>query len=119
VKTFLAIILYTLSLFGIDVGSKVRIDRIQDNGTDILYSEVVARSTGTRFECLRSASGQCYYTVFPKECTSATGRPPADCLSKPVQQFALADGDSRQMPSQPSMSMCVSADARTRGPGCP
>ena len=117
-KTVLAILLYTLSLFGIDVGSKMRVDRIQSNGTDILYSEVVAQPTGTRFECLRSASGHCYYTVFPKECTSATGRPPADCLSRPAERFALARGDSREVRSTPSLSMCVSADAKLRGPGC-
>jgi hypothetical protein len=118
VKTVLAILLYTLSLFGIDVGSKMRVDRIQDNGTDVLYSEVVAQPTGTRFECLRSASGQCYYTVFPEQCTTPTGRPAADCLSRPAQRFALAMGDSRRVPSMPSLSMCVSADAKLRGPGC-
>ena len=117
-KTVLAILVYTLSLFGIDVGSKIRIDHIQDHGTDVLYSEVVAQPTGTRFECVRSASGQCYYTVFAKECTTPGRRPPTDCLDQPVKRFALADGDSRQVPSLPSMRMCVSADAKVRGPGC-
>ena len=117
-KTVLAILVYTLSLFGIDVGSKIRIDHIQDNGTDVLYSEVVAQPTGTRFECVRSASGQCYYPVCPERGAPPRGGPPADCLSRPAQRFALADGDSRRMPTRSSMRMCVSADAKVRGPGC-
>jgi len=118
VKIFIAVIAYALSLFGIDVGSHVRTDRVQRNGTDVLYSQVVTRPTGTRFECVRSASGQCYYTVFPEQCATPSGRPPADCLSRPAQRFALADGDSRRMPTRSSMRMCVSADAKVRGPGC-
>ena len=117
-KTFLAIILYTLSLFGIDVGSKIRIDRIQRDGDDVLYSKVVAQPTGTRFECLRSASGQCYYTVFPQDCASIPGKPAIGCTPLPVEQFALAKGDSRQGPALPSLRMCVSADAAHAGAAC-
>ena len=117
-KTAIALVLYVLSLCGIDVSNETRIDRIVSNGTDVLYSRVVARPNGTRIECLRSASGQCYYTVFPKQCATASGRPPVDCLSKPVERFALAKGDSRRMPSLAPSSLCVSADAKVRGPGC-
>ena len=117
-KTAIALVLYVLSLCGIDVSNETRIDRIVSNGTDILYSRVEARPNGTRFECLRSASGQCYYTVFPRQCATASGRPPVDCLAKPVQRFALARGDSRRLPSLAPSSLCVSADAKVRGPGC-
>lgn len=117
-KTAIALALYLLSLCGIDVTNEIRIDRISTNGTDILYSRIVARPTGTRFECLRSASGQCYYTVFPKECATASGRPSADCLARPAQQFALARGGSLRMPSLASSRLCVSADAKVHGPGC-
>ena len=117
-KTIIALVLYVLSLCGIDVENETRIDRIRTNGADILYSRVVARPNGTRFECVRSASGQCYYTVFPKQCATRSGRPPAECLDKPVQHFALAKGDSRRMPMLAPSSLCVSADAKLRGPGC-
>ena len=117
-KTIIALVLYVLSLCGVDVSNETRIDRIVSNGTDILYSRVVARPNGTRFECLRSASGQCYYTVFPQQCATASGRPPVDCLTKPVERFALAKGASRRMPSLAPSSLCVSADAAVRGPGC-
>jgi hypothetical protein len=115
-KTVIALVLYVLSLCGID--NETRIDRIRSNGIDVLYSRVVARPNGTRFECLRSASGRCYYTVFPRQCATATGRPPVDCLSTPVARFALAKGDSRRMPSLAPSSLCVSADAAVKGPGC-
>jgi hypothetical protein len=117
-KTAIALVLYVLSLCGIDVSNETRIDRIRSNGSDVLYSRVVARPNGTRFECLRSASGQCYYTVFPEPCAKTSGRPSVDCLSTPVERFALARGGSRRMPSLAPSSVCVSADAKVRGPGC-
>ena len=73
-KIFIAVIAYALSLFGIDVGSHIRTDRVQSNGADVLYSQVVSQPTGTRFECVRSASGQCYYTVFAQQCTTVPAR---------------------------------------------
>ena len=115
VKTALAILLWTLSLFGIEVGSQIRIDRIRANDTDVLYSRVIARPTGTRFECLRSASGQCYYTLFAPECT------PGDvtkCDGTPVDHFALAKGGSRQIASLSTVRVCVSVDATAARPDC-
>ena len=93
-KTVLAILLWTLSLFGIEIGNQVHIDRIRSNDTDVLYSRVIARPTGTRFECVRSASGQCYYTVFASPCTAHAG---SKCDGRPIEHFALANGASRQM----------------------
>ena len=109
-KAAIALVLYVLSLCGIDVNNETRIDRIRSNGTDVLYSRVVARPNGTRFECLRSASGQCYYTVYARDC-DAPARPVngrLDCAS--VDRFALALGDARQMAARPGLRMCVSAD---------
>jgi hypothetical protein len=117
-NTAIAIVLYVLSLCGIDVNNETRIDRIRSNGTDVLYSRVVARPNGTRFECLRSASVQCYYTVFPERCATTSGRRSVECRSTPVERFALARGDSRRMPSLAPARLCVSADAAVRGPGC-
>jgi len=114
-KTVLAIVLYTLSLFGIELGHQVRIDHIQRDGSDVLYSKVVAQPTGTRFECLRSASGQCYYTVYARECT-APGHG-ADC-AKSADRFALAKGDSRQLATLSTLRVCVSAEAGVAGADC-
>lgn len=117
-KTFCAILVYALSLFGIDVGGHVRIDRVRDNGTDVLYSKVVSQPTQTRFECLRSASGRCYYTVFVQECGSVgTAGKPAACQSKP-ERFALADGAIRSAGALSDPRLCVSTQARTTGRDC-
>lgn len=116
-KTFLAVIVYTLSLFGIDIGSHIRTDRVQSNGTDVLYSKVVSQPTGTRFECVRSASGQCYYTVFP-QCTTVPGAGTIDCSAQPAEHFALAKGDTRRMAALPTLRMCVSADAAVASKDC-
>lgn len=123
--TLLAIVFYALSLFGIDLGSHTRIDRIRTNGTDILYSKVVAQPTATRFECVRSASGQCYYTVYPRDCMPKAGTGAAwasarsrHCQSRPIEQFALAKGGSRQIATLHGIGLCVSAEARSTSADC-
>ena len=117
-KTVLAIVMWTLSLFGIELGSHVRIDHIRTNGTDVLVSRVEARSTGTRFECVRSASGRCYYTVYPRACAAASGREGARCDAQPVERFALANGDRRQLATLAGARVCVRADATLARPDC-
>ena len=117
-KTFLAVIAYALSLFGIDVGSHIRTDRVLSNGTDVLYSQVVSQPTGTRFECVRSASGQCHYTVFPQQCTTMPGTGTVDCTAQPAERFTLAKGETRRMAALPALRMCVSADAAVADQDC-
>src|SRR5687768_12565516 len=123
--TLLAIVFHALSLFGIDLGSHTRVDRVRTNGSDILYSKVVARPTVTRFECVRSASGQCYYTVYPRDCmpkaraqaASASARK-RHCQSRPIEQFALAKGGSRQIATLHGVGLCVSAEAGSTSSDC-
>lgn len=116
--TLLAIVFYALSLFGIDVGSHTRVDRVRSNGADVLYSKVVAQPTLTRFECVRSASGRCYYTVYAPHCSQAdpVAKRKPGCAS--VDRFALARGDARQMSAYPGLRMCVSSDAHDAASDC-
>jgi hypothetical protein len=123
--TLLAIVFFALSLFGIDIGSQTRIDHIRSNGTDILYSKVVAKPAVTRFECVRSASGRCYYTVYPRDCMPKAGATPASasarsrhCQSRPIERFALAKGDSRQVSLLRGIDLCVSAEAGNARADC-
>ena len=121
----LATILYVvLSLFGIDIGSQVTVDRIHADGTDTLSSKVVTQPVATRFECLRSTSGQCYYTLYRRDCTAtataasgAGGQRNADCRS-PVERFAVASGGSRQIPALSGVRVCVGVDPGSVGPDC-
>lgn len=117
----LALIYFVLSLFGCDVGRSTFVDRIGTEGVDFLYSRATVEAGVARFECLRSASGRCYYTLFPRDCASASGRKPqrpARCPSEPLERFVVANGDSRQIPGLLDFSLCVSAESATPEPDC-
>lgn len=118
----IAVISFVLSLYGCDVGGSTFVLRTGvDGGADVLYSKAQARAGIARFECLASSSGQCHYTVFPPRCAPAT-RPadpgPDRCRSEPPKRFALASGDSRQIPGVAPFGVCVSAGSASTGPDC-
>lgn len=122
----IALIYFVLSLYGCDAGGGTYITRVRADGADTLYSKATAQSGVARFECLRSASGQCYYTVFPHDCASTPGRAAGSstgqrtdrCGSEPVERFAIASGDSRQIPGLQNFHLCVSTEDETPGPDC-
>lgn len=116
----IAIASFVLSLYGCDVGGSTFVDR-----TDSVYSKVVAHAGVARFECLRSSSGQCYYTVFPRDCASASwwalvpGAVSIDnCRPEPLERFAIAAGDSHQIPGLQRFRPCVSAQDAAPRPDC-
>jgi len=49
--------MYSLSLFGIDLGSHIRTDRVRSNGTDVVYSKVVTQPAGTRCKAVHQHAG--------------------------------------------------------------
>lgn len=116
----IAIIYFVLSLYGCEVGGDTYVDRIRVDGVDALYSKVLAQPAVTRFECLRSVSGHCYYTVYAKDCASRPGArgKPGVCLSEPVEHFPLAKGGSREIPALPRFRLCVSTQDGAPGPDC-
>ncbi len=117
----IALCYFVLSLYGCDVGGNTFVHRTHVGGADTLYSKVVTQPGVARFQCLRSASGQCYYTLFPRDCAStpgATGKRSASCQSEPVKHFAIAIGDSRWIAALQNFSLCVSAEDATPGPDC-
>ena len=117
----IAAVYTVLALFGSDLGSQTFVDRIHVDGNEVLVSKVVTQPVVTRFECVRSASGRCYYTLVPRDCAStstSSGTRADGCLSTPVRHFALADGDRRRMSALPGFRLCVSADASVAGPDC-
>ena len=117
-KTVVAIVMWTLSLFGVELGSQVRVDRIHADGADVLVSRVEDRPTGTRIECVRSASGRCYYTVYPRACTPSPGRDAPPCDETSVERFALANGSRRQFDMLAGAHVCVRADPMRVRPDC-
>lgn len=117
----IALCYFVLALYGCDVGGSTYVHRTQVDGADTLHSKVVVRPGIARFECLRSASGRCYYTVFPRDCAltaESTGTRIDTCRSTPARHFAIGDGDRRQVPQLQRVRVCVSADDRMPGPDC-
>lgn len=119
----IAILSFALSMYGCDVGGNTYVHRSSNEGGDVLYSKVVAKPGFARFECLRSASGQCHYTLYPRTCPPAAQTPSSSgnetgCLAQPVKRFALASGHSRRIASLNRFRMCVSTDADAAIPGC-
>ncbi|MGY1426380.1 hypothetical protein [Lysobacter sp. A289] len=118
---FMALVYFVLSLFGCDIGSSTYVTRTTVDGADILYSQTTTQSGVSRFECLRSASGACHYTVFPRECSSAsqpTNPQLERCESKPIERFTVAKGESRQIAGLQGFRLCVSAEDEAPERGC-
>jgi len=114
---FQALLYFVLSLFGCDVGRSTFVDRIVHDGATALDSRTVVEAGVARFECIRSASGQCYYTLFPRDC-SAADKKDTGCLARPIRQFAVADGDTRQIAGLRDFRLCVSDENVVAGTGC-
>lgn len=111
-----ALLYFMLSLFGVDAGRSTFVDRVVVDGAYALSSKATVEAGVARFECLRSASGHCYYTLFPRQCptSSATGA----CLAKPIERFVVANGDSRQLTGLNDFRLCVSDKDETPGTAC-
>lgn len=117
----IALCYFVLSLYGCDVGGNTLVYRTQANGADMVYSKVVTQAGVARFECVRSASGMCHYNLFPRDCAPAAGAgttPGKDCLSTPIESFAIANGDRRLIPGLQPFRVCVSAQDGTTAQDC-
>ncbi len=97
---------FILALAGCDHAGRTIVMRSTANGTDLIYSRVTVLGPTSTFKCIRSRSGQCYYSVFEHACTSN-----AAC-SAPTRQFAMAVATERGVADLPlDFELCVSADA--------
>lgn len=75
-------------------------------------------STG-RFECRKSASGQCHYVLFTENCGENGARPIENCETKVMRQFALKAGEMRVFNDlPPGVKHCLNHDAAPVAPGC-
>lgn len=120
----IALFYFVLSLYGCDVGGSTFVHR-SVGGTDVLYSSVPAQPGVARFVCLRSDSGQCHYTLFPRACASTPASAStsgidriARCPADQVQRFAVAEGRSRRIPELQRFRLCVGAADGEPGTDC-
>jgi hypothetical protein len=120
-RNLMATLYFLLSLLGCDGGGTSYATRATVDGHDVVYGKAQVRAGIVHFECVRSASGQCHYTVFPRECTAdpAPASPPPVCAPLPVERFTLKAGTSRDIVGMSAaFDLCVSHDGRVQGPDC-
>lgn len=93
-----------LSLFGCqDRSTHTSITRISEQGVDQVFSRTTVRDGQARFECVRSASGRCYYEIFTERCDAQR-----HCEREHLQRFELGQGQQRRRADLPSgFSSCV------------
>lgn len=129
-RNLTAAIYFVLSLFGCDGGGRTIVTQSSVDGADALYSRTQVRTDIARFECIRSASGHCHYTVFPRECVAAEPGTKQEAKQKQPEQdkatacakaerFALPVGASREVVGMaPQFDLCVRSDAVATGADC-
>ena len=108
-----ALLQLLLALFGVDVGGSTFSHRGNVDGVDTLHSIATVESGIARFECLASASGRCYYTVFPAACAGAPSLPGTrigHCDTQPPTHFDLPAGTRRDIAGLSVETLCVRAD---------
>ena len=102
-----------LALFGVELGGSTFSHRSSTDGVDTLYSIATIESGIARFECLASASGRCYYTVFPDPCAGApalAGTRIGRCGATPPRPFDLPTGGERKITGLAVAALCVRGD---------
>ena len=120
-RSLIAAVYYVLALFGCNGTGSTIVTHASVNGVDTLYSKTRIQGDITRFECIRSASGRCHYTLFPRACAAtpaATTGSGSKCADQPIEQFALAAGDRREVMGLSAFDQCVRNDAEPVTPDC-
>ena len=107
---FIALCCFVLSLLGVDLGANTQVHRAVANGIDTLYSRTTVEAGVARFECLRSASGQCHYAVLASGCADSPRSAAEECSAAPLNRFAVASGHSRQIPGLQRFDLCVGTE---------
>jgi len=98
-----------LSLTGCEQGRTI-VTHTTVNGEDVIYSKILVLGEFATFRCLRSQSGQCYYSVLSKACATRQGT----CAS-PVSTFSMREGDTLMLTALPAdFASCASPTAEAR-----
>lgn len=108
----IAAVYFLLALFGCDGGGTTIVTRSMVDGVDAIHSRIRITAGIARFECVASASGECHYTLFRRECASAR----SNCM--PAERFAMAAGARREVVGMPPFDACVARDDIALGEDC-
>ena len=108
-----ALLQFLFALSGCSLGDVNYSNRIANGHHDVLSSTARVQDGVARFECTRSDSGWCYYTLYPDACGNGK-----HCALAPLQRFSVARGASRQIAGVRDFHLCVATDNATLGPDC-
>lgn len=108
----IALLQFLLALAGCSPGGTTWTSRV-DDGRVALHSKASVQDGVARFECVRSSSGACHYTLYPDACDGE-----AACQLAPLQRFSVASGDSRQLTGMVGFRPCVRLDDALPGADC-
>lgn len=108
----IALLQFLLALAGCSPGGTTWTSRV-DDGRVALHSKASVQDGVARFECVRSSSGACHYTLYPDACGGD-----ADCRLAPLRRFNVASGDSRQLTGMVGFRPCVRLDDVLPGADC-
>lgn len=101
----LALLAFLFSLSGCEPTGSTFVSREVSNGRDLLHARASLASGVARFECLRSDSGLCHWTIHPARCGDG-----APCATPP-QRIVLAADESRQLAGVTRLRACVARRA--------
>lgn len=110
---FVALLQFLLALGGCSLGGTTYSNHIANGGHEVLASKARVQDGVARFDCRASDSGWCHYTLYPDACGDGK-----DCALAPIQRFAVARGDSRQIAGLGGFRLCVGTDDTALGPDC-
>ncbi|MBS0216928.1 MAG: hypothetical protein JSR63_01975 [Proteobacteria bacterium] len=109
---FIALFQFLLALSGCSQSGTTYSHRVQSD-SETLYSKIHVQDGVARFECVDSSSGQCEYTLYPDACHGN-----ADCKLPPLQHFAVARGETRQLAGLVDFRPCVATTTAVPGADC-
>lgn len=104
ITKLIALLQFLLALAGCSPGATTWTSRV-DTGAAALHSKTSVQDGVARFECVRSSSGACHYTLYPDACGGDGA-----CQLAPLQRFNVASGDSRQLTGMVGFRPCVRLD---------
>ncbi|UJB17693.1 MULTISPECIES: hypothetical protein [Lysobacter] len=121
-RNMMALLYYLCALLGCDVGGTTIVNRSNDNGVDIIDSQVRISEQIAKFECRASRSGTCHYSLFRGQCANAAKSTPAQasqCTETAFERFDLAAGATREIIDiAPGFTLCVSDKSDAVGVDC-
>ncbi|MEH0167362.1 hypothetical protein [Roseateles microcysteis] len=75
-----------------------------------------------RFECVKSPTGECNYTLYTTQCQTGDGergKPATTCTHQVVEEFTLTQGQSREVRDLPNnYKQCMKVGSKPVVPNC-